>query len=110
MNSMLTLHKVVFSSAAVASGKHPLVDARVPGGPRPGKSSSGAVGDSAADAVCGVDALCDGCGVEEAALATPRLGHAHVGPRIGHLAIEAPDDSARNFRKLRETLMRITFS
>ena len=94
---VLTLHKVVFRSAAVAPGKHPLVDACVPSGPRPGKSSSNAAGDGVADAVCGVHALSDGCGVEEAPLAAPHFGHTPVGPHIGHLAIEAPANSTHNF-------------
>ena len=101
---LLTLHKVVFHSAAVAPGKHPLVDACVPSGSRPDKSSSNAVGDCVADAVCGVHALSDGCGVEEAPLAAPHFGHTPVGPHIGHLAIEAPANGTHNFRKWTGTL------
>ena len=45
----------------------------------------------ASDAVRGWDALWDPGHVEEAALPAPELGHTPVGPRIGHLPVQAPE-------------------
>ena len=45
----------------------------------------------APDAVRGCDALWHSGHVEEAALPAPELGHSPVGPRIGHLSVQAPE-------------------